>query len=91
MDLKYKVWVEVENVGNRKLVNLFVSHNGGSSTGIRIENPEVEIPLIISALQRHLTPAAPDAEGGCYVCGGIIIAPTNFNFCPMCGRELPHQ
>lgn len=57
MNKKYKVWVEVENVVNKKLAHLFVSHNGNSSTGIRIENQKVEIPLIIAALQRHLTSA----------------------------------
>jgi len=40
--------------------------------------------------ERHLTPAAPDAEGQCENCNWWN---TNreFKFCPDCGRKFPHQ
>uniref|UniRef100_A0A6M3LG82 Uncharacterized protein n=1 Tax=viral metagenome TaxID=1070528 RepID=A0A6M3LG82_9ZZZZ len=34
---------------------LSITHNGYQWTSISIKQPEVEIPLIISELQRHLT------------------------------------
>jgi len=62
MNKKYKVEIKTER--NGKDTYLLVSHNANSSTGIRIENTKVEIPLIIAALQRHLTNAMhSDGEG----------------------------
>lgn len=45
--------IETETVGGIELTHLFVSH-GNARTGIRIDNPRREIPLIVKALLRHL-------------------------------------
>ena len=55
MNKKYKVEVKTERSG--KDTYLSVTHNGCHWTSIYIKNPVAEIPLIISALQRHLTNA----------------------------------
>lgn len=74
MNKKYKAWVEVENVGNKEFVYLFVSHNRNSCAGISIKNAKVEIPLIIDALQRYLANVAHlDGKGQCVCPAGVGI------------------
>jgi len=41
-------------------------------------------------VQRHLTPAAPDAEG-CIHCDSGEGIPSAFNYCPYCSKKLPHR
>lgn len=52
MNKKYKVEVNVER---GKDTYLSVTHNGHQWSSINIREPEIEIPIIIDALQRHLT------------------------------------
>lgn len=54
MDKKYKVKV---NVDREKDIYLSVTHNGYQWNSINIYDANREIPLIIAALQRHLTSA----------------------------------
>ena len=69
MNKKYKVEVRTER--NGKDTYLSITHNGHQWTSTSIKEPKVEIPLIISALQRHLTNAMhSDGEGRC-ICSGF--------------------
>jgi len=52
MNKKYAVEYEQDNHGSSWLK---VTHNGYQWQTIRIDNPEYEIPLIISELERHLS------------------------------------
>ncbi len=64
---EYKVKIYTEH---EKYVYLSVTHNGYQWASIEIEDQE-EIPLIISALERHLIAHAVDAEKvePCMWCG----------------------
>ena len=52
MNKRYKVEVNIEN---GKYTYLSITHNGLQWSSLSIKDPVVEIPLIIAALQRHLT------------------------------------
>jgi len=45
---------------------LSITHNGYQWSALSIKEPEIEIPLIISELQRHLSGQStrPDKSGG---------------------------
>jgi len=64
MNKKYKVEVKTER--NGKDIYLSVTHNGYQWASIAIKEPEIEIPLIISALRHYLTSIMhSDGEGRC--------------------------
>ena len=52
MNTEYKVKIKIER---EKDIYLSVTHNGYQWASINIKNDKYEIPLIISALQRHLS------------------------------------
>lgn len=62
MRKEYKVWIKTENVGDKKLATLFVTHNGISSIGIKIGDKEKEIPKIINVLQQYLISNMPSDD-----------------------------
>ena len=51
---EYSVRIDTEIVGDRKLITLYITHGGQYGTGISINDPGHEIPLIIEALERYL-------------------------------------
>ena len=68
---------EVECKYDHEDLYLSITHNGYQWTSIAIKNSEHEIPLIIEALQRHLTSRssrAADSKESVFVC-------------PKCGLE----
>ena len=53
MNKNYKVEITTER--NEKDTYLCITHDGRQWSTVRIRNKDVEIPLIIAELQRHLT------------------------------------
>lgn len=53
MDKGYRVEVETERDGKDTYIS--VTHNGRQWASLPIKDAAVEIPLIITALQKHLT------------------------------------
>ena len=81
MDKEYDVKVEVMH---GKYTHLLVTHSGSQWSSISINDAELEIPLIILALQHHLTNAIhSDARKQCPSCvdADLVDVPT----CPKCG------
>ncbi len=55
----YEVSIETETVGEKELTYLYVFHQGNHyKTGVKIDDPIIEIPLIIETLVRHLVKCA---------------------------------
>ena len=81
MNKEYDAKVELLH---NKLLFLSVTHTGSQWTSISIKDPMVEIPLIISALQCHLTSSMhSDGEsmGVCPTCKSALSTG-----CKLCGK-----
>jgi len=52
---KYEVTIEHERLGKKESAYLYVSHHGNAKTGIRMNDPKHEIPVLIEALSNYLT------------------------------------
>ena len=77
---------KVECKYDHKDLYLSITHNEYQWTSIPIKNPEREIPLIIDALQSHLTNHSSRTARACPFCDCIAISP--IGRCEGCGKFI---